>query len=65
MPLLCMLKADAIGRTCEDKAELLGIELFELFCREAGLLGQTNHSTSPAGRFIIFIIKRHHGLPTF
>ncbi len=36
MSLLCMLaKADAIGRTCEDKAELLArIELFELFCRE-------------------------------
>lgn len=58
MPLLCMLaKADAIGRTCEDKAELLvRIELFELFCREQGCWDKPKSFASPAGRFHYF----HH-----
>lgn len=58
MPLLCMLaKADAIGRTCEDKADLLArIELFELFCREQGCWYEAKSFASMAGRFHYF----HH-----
>ncbi|HEC8323118.1 MULTISPECIES: AAA family ATPase [Providencia] len=58
MSLLCLLaKADAMGRACEDKAELLvRIELFELFCREQGCWDQPKSFASPAGRFQYF----HH-----
>ncbi|ENG4186291.1 AAA family ATPase [Providencia rettgeri] len=56
MPLLCMLaKADAIGRTCEDKADLLArIELFELFCREQDCWDKPKSFASLAGRFQYF-----------
>ncbi|WP_353242390.1 AAA family ATPase [Providencia sp.] len=65
MSLLCMLaKADAIGRTCEDKAELLArIELFELFCREQGCWDKPKEFASLAGRFHYFHHQR--GTPDY
>lgn len=65
MSLLCMLaKADAIGRTCEDKAELLArIELFELFCREQACWDKPKEFASLAGRFHYFHHQR--GTPDY
>ncbi|WP_374445159.1 AAA family ATPase [Providencia sp.] len=65
MSLLCMLaKADAIGRTCEDKAELLArIELFELFCREQACWDKPKAFASLAGRFHYFHHQR--GTPDY
>lgn len=65
MSLLCMLaKADAIGRTCDDKADLLArIELFELFCREQGCWYQPKNFASLAGRFHYFHYQR--GTPDY
>lgn len=65
MSLLCLLaKADAIGRTCEDKAELLArIELFELFCREQGCWDKAKEFASLAGRFHYFHQQR--GTPDY
>lgn len=65
MSLLCMLaKADAIGRICEDKAELLArIELFELFCREQGCWDKPKEFASLAGRFHYFHHQR--GMPDY
>lgn len=65
MSLLCMLaKADAIGRICEDKAELLArIELFELFCREQGCWDKPKEFASLLGRFHYFHYQR--GMPDY
>ncbi|MTC36765.1 AAA family ATPase [Providencia alcalifaciens] len=65
MSLLCMLaKADAIGRECEDKADLLArIELFELFCREHHCWDKPKEFASLAGRFHYFHTQR--GTPDY
>jgi hypothetical protein len=54
--LLAMLaKADALGRECADKAELLTqIELFREFCREQDCLTGPRHFPSSHSRFLYF-----------
>lgn len=65
MRLLCLLaKADALGRKCEDQAELLSrIELFELFCREQECWDKPKLFASMAGRFDYFHYQR--GTPDY
>ena len=62
--LSLLARADALGRICDDQAELLyRIDLFEALCQEQGCWGQAKKFETPHARFYYF--NKADSIPDF